>query len=159
MRLSTLALAGLVAVLDQATKWLILLVVMSPPRIIEVTPFFNLVLAYNTGIAFSLGATGTRTSSYLFGALAIAIVIGLIFWLRTQTRSLVHFAGGLVIGGAIGNIIDRFIHPGVVDFLDFHWAGYHWPAFNLADSAIVVGVAVLLFDGLFGAQKADKQQG
>lgn len=159
MRLSTLVLAVLVAALDQATKWLILLAVMSPPRVIEVTPFFNLVLAYNTGIAFSLGATGTRTSSYLFGALAIAIVIGLLFWLRTQTRAIVHVAGGLVIGGAIGNIIDRFIHPGVVDFLDFHWAGYHWPAFNLADSAIVVGVAILVFDGLFGAPKPDKQQG
>lgn len=159
MRLSTLVLAVLVAALDQATKWLILLAVMNPPRVIEVTPFFNLVLAYNTGIAFSLGATGTRTSSYLFGALAIAIVIGLLFWLRTQTRAIVHVAGGLVIGGAIGNIIDRFIHPGVVDFLDFHWAGYHWPAFNLADSAIVIGVAILVFDGLFGAPKPDKQRG
>ena len=159
MRLSTLVLAALVAALDQATKWFILIAVMNPPRIIEVTPFFNLVLAYNTGIAFSLGATGTRTSSYLFGALAIAIVIGLIFWLRTQRRTIVHVAGGMVIGGAVGNIIDRFIHPGVVDFLDFHWAGNHWPAFNLADSAIVVGVAILLFDGLFGAQKPDKQKG
>ena len=159
MRSSTLVLAALVAALDQATKWFILLGVMNPPRVIEVTPFFNLVLAYNTGIAFSMGATGTRTSSYLFGALAVAIVIGLLFWLRTQTRTIVHVAGGLVIGGAIGNIIDRFIHPGVVDFLDFHWAGYHWPAFNLADSAIVVGVAILVFDGLFGAQKPDKQQG
>ena len=159
MRLSTLVLAALIAALDQATKWLILIAVMNPPRVIEVTPFFNLVLAYNTGIAFSLGATGTRTSSYLFGALAIAIVIGLLFWLRTQRRAIVHVAGGLVIGGAIGNIIDRFIHPGVVDFLDFHWAGYHWPAFNLADSAIVIGVAVLVFDGLFGAQKPDKQRG
>lgn len=156
MRRSTLLLALLVAVIDQASKWFILLSVMNPPRLIEVTPFFNLVLAYNTGIAFSLGAMGTRTSSYFFAGLAIAIVIGLIFWLRGQTRGLVHFAGGLVIGGAIGNIIDRFIHPGVVDFLDFHVAGYHWPAFNLADSAIVIGVGLIVFDGLFGAPKADK---
>ena len=166
MRLSTLILALLVAALDQATKWFILLVVMSPPRVIEVTPFFNLVLAYNTGIAFSLGATGTRTSSYLFGVLAIAIVIGLLWWLRGQTRTIVHVAGGLVIGGAIGNIIDRFVHLGVVDFLHFHgwlfdFPPLHgdWPAFNLADSAIVVGVAILVFDGLFGAPKPDKQQG
>ncbi len=150
MRLSTALLALLVAALDQASKWFILLQVMNPPRVIEVTPFFNLVLAYNTGIAFSIGAGGARWGSYLFAGLAVVIVIGLTVWLRRQTRRLVHFAGGLVIGGAIGNIIDRLVHPGVVDFLDFHWAGYHWPAFNLADSCIVVGVGILVFDGLFG---------
>ena len=165
MRRSTLVLAALVAALDQATKWFILLVVMNPPRTIEVTPFFNLVLAYNTGIAFSLGAMGTRTSSYFFGGLAIVIVIGLLWWLRGQTRTLVHVAGALVIGGAIGNIIDRFVHPGVVDFLHFHGWLFNfpplhgsWPAFNLADSAIVMGVAILVLDGLFGSEKADKQQ-
>ena len=159
MRRSTLMLAALVAALDQASKWFILLQVMNPPRVIEVTPFFNLVLAYNTGIAFSIGAAGARWSSYLFAGLALAIVVGLVIWLRHQTSALVHFSGGLIIGGAIGNVIDRFIHPGVVDFLDFHVAGYHWPAFNLADSCIVIGVAILVFDGLFGASRPGNHKG
>ena len=107
MRLSTLLLALLIAVADQASKWLILLHVMSPPRVIEVTPFFNLVLAYNTGIAFSIGAAGARWSSFIFAGLAIVIIIGLTLWLSRQTSRLVHIAGGLVIGGAIGNVIDR----------------------------------------------------
>ena len=69
-----------------------------------------------------------------------------------------RYGSGLIVGGAIGNVIDRFLHPGVVDFLDFHLAGWHWPAFNIADAAIVCGVGLLLFDGLFGVEPEGKDR-
>ncbi|MFC4350700.1 signal peptidase II [Fodinicurvata halophila] len=151
-----LGLAAVVMVLDQASKWYILLGVMQPPRSIEVTSFFNLVLTYNRGVSFGLLAGGNPWQPYLLAALSTVIVIALLYWLRQQTSALTVLAVGLVSGGAAGNVIDRFLHPGVVDFLDFHYAGWHWPAFNLADSAIVAGVALLLWDGLFGAQDGVK---
>lgn len=151
-----LGLAALVMVLDQASKWVILLQVMQPPRSIEVTSFFNLVLTYNRGVSFGLLAGDSSWQPYLLAALSTVIVIALLYWLRQQTSALTILAVGLVSGGAAGNVIDRFLHPGVVDFLDFHYAGWHWPAFNLADSAIVAGVALLLWDGLFGAQDSVK---
>lgn len=151
-----LGLATVVMVLDQASKWFILLEVMQPPRSIEVTSFFNLVLTYNRGVSFGLLAGDNPWQPYLLVALSTVIVIALLYWLRQQKSALTVLAVGLVTGGAVGNAIDRFLHPGVVDFLDFHYAGWHWPAFNLADSAIVAGVALLLWDGLFGAQDGVK---
>lgn len=151
-----LGLAGLVAVLDQATKWFVLLEVMQPPRIIEVTGFFNLVLTYNRGVSFGLLAGGSPWQPYVLSVISLLIVLALLYWLRQQTNVMMILAVGMVSGGALGNVIDRFLHPGVVDFLDFHYAGWHWPAFNLADSAIVAGVALLLWDGLFGEQDGVK---
>ncbi|MGM0561835.1 MAG: signal peptidase II [Pseudomonadota bacterium] len=151
-----LGLAGLIAVLDQATKWFVLLEVMQPPRIIEVTGFFNLVLTYNRGVSFGLLAGGSPWQPYVLSVISLLIVLALLYWLRQQTNVMMILAVGMVSGGALGNVIDRFIHPGVVDFLDFHYAGWHWPAFNLADSAIVAGVALLLWDGLFGEQDGVK---
>ena len=154
-----LGLAAAVLVLDQATKWLIVAVVMQPPRVIEVTGFFNLVLTYNTGVSFGIGSSGEATwQPWALSALSLTIVAGLIYWLRQQQHRLPAVAIGAVIGGAIGNVIDR-IHTGphgVIDFLDFHAAvleilptGRHWPAFNVADAAITLGVAALVVDGLF----------
>lgn len=148
----TLLLALLVVALDQASKWVILLWVMDPPRIIEVTGFFNLVLVYNRGVSFGLLASDYGWKPFLLALLSLVIVIALLWWLRGQARRLPRYAVGLVVGGALGNVIDRFIHPGVVDFLDFHYAGWHWPAFNVADAAIVCGVGLLLLDGLFGSE-------
>jgi signal peptidase II len=85
--------------------------------------------------------------------LAAAIVIGLLFWLRRATQPLVVGGIGLVIGGAIGNVIDRLRFGAVVDFLDFHVAGWHWPAFNVADAAICVGVGLILIDSLLGRRE------
>lgn len=148
-----LALSALIIVLDQASKWLILQVVMQPPRVIEVTGFFNLVLTFNTGISFGLLGNDSPWGPWLLSGLAIAIVIGLLIWLRQQTHPLPAMAIGLIVGGALGNVIDRMYQPGVVDFLDFHLGGWHWPAFNVADSAITVGVAMLLFDGFFPSDR------
>lgn len=151
-----LPLAAIIVLLDQASKWLILTQVMEPPRIIEITGFFNLVLTYNTGISFGLFGGNAAWQPWILAALSLAIVAGLLWWLRSQDRTLPTAAIGLIVGGAIGNVIDRTHLPGVADFLDFHAAGWHWPAFNVADSAITIGVALLIFDGLFGNAERGK---
>jgi signal peptidase II len=144
-----LSLAVLVAALDQLTKWVILAVVMQPPRTIPVTPFFNLVLAWNRGISFSLFDNDSPAGPFLLAGFAGLIVLGLAWWLVRVDRPWPAVGIGLVMGGAVGNIIDRLRFGAVTDFLDFHLAGWHWPAFNLADTAITIGVALLVLDGLF----------
>ena len=142
-----LAVAAAVLVLDQVTKWVILDLVMDPPRVIEVTGFFNLVMVWNRGVSFGLLSNDSALGPWLLSAAALAISTGLAIWLYRATNGLLAVALGLVIGGAIGNVIDRVRFGAVADFLDFHVGGYHWPAFNVADSAIVVGVALILLDG------------
>ena len=142
-----LGLSALVFLLDQASKWVIVHSVMNDRvAAIEVTGFFNLVLVHNTGVSFGLGA---GSAVWVLVGISLAIVAGLLVWLRQQDRRWPSLAIGLVVGGALGNVIDRLHAPGVVDFLDFHVAGWHWPAFNVADSAITIGVAMLVIDGLF----------
>jgi signal peptidase II len=146
-----LALAALVLVADQATKWWILGVMLPRPpgeRIIPVLPFFDLVLVWNRGVSFGLFNNDSALNAAIFSILAAAIVVGLVVWLRRAREPLIVAGIGLVIGGAVGNIIDRLIHRAVVDFLDFYIGAWHWPAFNIADAAICVGVAALVLDGL-----------
>lgn len=145
------ALAVLAA--DQASKWLMLGAVMVPPRVVEVTPFFNLVLVWNKGVSFGLFPQGTAGGRWALIGLSLLFVAVLAAWLRRPGGARVAWGLGGVIGGALGNVADRLIHGAVVDFLDFHIAGWHWPAFNLADSAIVVGAGLLLLDALFGRGK------
>jgi len=156
MRRLGLSLAALVIVLDQLLKWWIVAVVMDPPREIEVTSFFNLVMAWNRGISFSLFRSDWAAGPYVWAGLAVAVAIGLGWWLGRVRHALTATALGLVIGGALGNAIDRLRLGAVADFLDFHWQGYHWPAFNLADSAISVGIVLLVVPGLFGAREGVK---
>lgn len=151
----TIALAVAVIVADQVTKWLIL-DLMQPPRVIEITGFFNLVLAFNRGVAFSFLASDLSWKPYLLAGIAILVSIALTVWVARQKDKLLALAGGAIVGGALGNAIDRFTQPGVVDFLDFHAMGYHWPAFNVADSFIVCGVVVLVWDGLFNGSNQRK---
>ena len=140
-----LVAAVIVAALDQLTKWWILDWVMDPPRVIAIAPFFNTVLVYNRGTSFGLFEGGGQ---WLLLAVAAAIVAILLVWLTRTRRRGLALALGLVIGGALGNAIDRLARGAVVDFLDFHWGELHWPAFNLADSAITIGVVLMLLDGL-----------
>jgi signal peptidase II len=140
--------AALILMLDQLTKWWIVGRVMNQPRAIEITPFFNLVMVWNRGITFGLFGD-SEWGRWAFAGLALAIVIVLITWLVRASRRWIAAALGLIIGGAIGNVIDRIRWGAVADFLDFHVAGWHWPAFNVADSAIVVGVGLLLLEALF----------
>jgi len=143
-------LAMAVVALDQAVKWLILTRVMVPPRAITVTSFFDLVLSWNPGISFGLFAGQPELGRWLFVAVAAVITVALVVWLARVERPLLALAIGLVIGGAVGNIIDRVRFGAVVDFLYFHYGRYDFPAFNVADSAITVGVALILIDSLFG---------
>ena len=147
---SGLLVAALVTVLDQLSKWVVLVMVMDPPRIIPVTPFFNLILVWNRGVSFGfLGQASSDWVPWLLTALALAIMAVLAWWLRQATNRLMMLALGLVIGGALGNVIDRLRFGEVVDFLDFYIARFHWPAFNVADAAITVGAALILYDALF----------
>jgi signal peptidase II len=153
MRRLGLLVAVLVLLLDQASKWAILTLVMEPARQIELTPFFNLVLAWNRGVSFSLLAGDSAVMPYALAALALAASVALFWWLGRVGQVMLAAALGLVMGGAMGNAIDRLRFGAVMDFLDVHAAGYHWPAFNLADSGITVGVALILADGLFRREK------
>jgi signal peptidase II len=146
-----LAIAALIVVLDQLTKWWILERIMLPPRLIEVTPFFNLVLTWNRGVSFGMFNTDSPLNVWLLPLVAIVIIVMLVAWLSRAERPILVVALGAVIGGAIGNLIDRIRFGAVADFLDVHAFGYHWPAFNIADSAITIGVAVLIFNSVFGA--------
>jgi signal peptidase II len=119
-----------------------------------ITPFFNLVLTYNRGISFGLFNTPGAMNVLLFPLLAAVIVTMLISWLKRIESSFLAVAIGLVIGGAVGNVIDRLRLGAVVDFLDFYVGAWHWPAFNAADSAICLGVTAMLLDGLLLRREA-----
>lgn len=141
------ALAAVVVLaLDQLSKWWIVAHVMAPPREIALAPFFNVVMVWNRGVTFGLFGGAPDTGRWVLVVLSLAIVAVLAFWMARTTRPWVAGALGAVAGGAVGNVIDRLHYGAVADFLDFHAAGWHWPAFNLADSAIVLGVAVLVLD-------------
>ncbi len=115
---------------------------------VPVLPFFNLTLAHNFGAAFSFLAGAGGWQRWFFVVLAVVISAVLIIWMRrlAQTAKLEAISLALIIGGAIGNVIDRLIYGYVIDFLDVYAGSYHWPAFNIADSAICVGAVLLIID-------------
>ncbi|MQX36486.1 signal peptidase II [Roseospira navarrensis] len=151
-----LLLALIVVVLDQVTKYAVFAGVQPPIGGVAVTGFFNLVMVWNRGVSFGLFASGSPWTPVLLTGLALAVSAALAWWLRKADSRLMVIALGLVIGGALGNAIDRTLYGAVMDFLDVHVAGYHWPAFNIADSAITVGAALLVWDALFGGGKSHK---
>jgi signal peptidase II len=148
-----LGLALIVLIADQFTKTLIL----GYYRLGDatyVTSFFNVVRAHNTGAAFSFLADSSGWQRWFFTAVGVAAAGFIVWLLRSHAgQKLFSFALALIMGGAIGNVIDRLLHGYVVDFLDFHIAGRHFPAFNLADSAITVGAACLVIDELLRVRK------
>lgn len=140
-----LALSGLVIALDQTTKQMIAAAFMLGESL-RMTSFFDLVLVFNRGAAFSFLSDAGGWQRWFFIVLALIISFWIVFMLaRHAEEKLLSAALALVLGGALGNVIDRLLHGAVVDFLSFHIAGYYWPAFNLADSAISVGVALMLW--------------
>ena len=145
-----LAVAAVVAILDQLSKAAILnfFAAHTPGSREIVTSFFNLALTYNRGMSFGLFNDGPGLSALFFSLVAAVIVAVLVYWLRRVANLFLAVAIGLIIGGAVGNVIDRIRLGAVVDFLDFHIGYWHWPAFNLADSAICIGVTAMLLDGL-----------
>jgi len=150
-----LALAALVVVLDQITKALILARYQLGDGTV-VTGFFNIVRAHNTGAAFSFLAGAGGWQRWFFVALALAACVFIVWLLRSHPgQRLFAFSLAMILGGAVGNVVDRLQHGYVVDFLDFHWAWLgplfyrgHFPAFNLADAAITLGAAGLIVDEL-----------
>lgn len=119
---------------------------------LKITNFFNLVTVYNRGVSFGL-FDNIEYSVFILATLGIIITIILIIWLGRINQAHIAIALGLIIGGAMGNIIDRIVNGAVADFLDFHIANYHWPAFNLADSAITIGAIILILDELILTRK------
>ncbi len=137
----SLLLAGDVLLLDQLSKWLMLGILPPDRPSLEITPFFNLALVWNSGISF--GMLAAQRLPLFLTALSLVIVAILLKWLYKNSSWRVALALGSIIGGALGNVIDRLRFQAVVDFLDVHIGHYHWPAFNIADSAIFIGVVVL----------------
>ena len=148
-----LGLAVLVAVLDQASKTA-LGAGFRPGEIREITGFFNLVFVYNRGAAFSfLSDAAGWQREFFIGVAAVAAVVIVVLLARHHRERLFCAGLALILGGALGNVCDRVVLGQVVDFLDFHLFGRHWPAFNLADSAITVGAALLIGDGFRGKSR------
>ncbi|MFA5592729.1 MAG: signal peptidase II [Micavibrio sp.] len=166
-----------VLVLDQLSKWLILEYVMrreiqphahpnslwewitdAPSRLpfasVEIAPFFNLTMVWNEGISFGMFH---GTGIWLLVGLSLLISVLFAVWLTRAKSWLQAVSLALVIGGALGNVLDRLRFGAVADFFDFHFAGWHYPAFNVADSAIVVGIALLVIDGIFFEPKREQR--
>lgn len=142
-----LSVAGLVLVFDQAFKWwMVALFDIDERPPIAITPFFDLVMAWNRGVSYGLFPTDQQ--AFLI-ALALAVTAVLWAWSCRPVARLVAFALALIIGGALSNVADRVVHGAVADFFLLHWGDLSWYVFNLADVAIVAGVALLLYDSLF----------
>lgn len=138
-------IAAVVVVLDQITK-IAASTNLKMYQPIEIIPFFNLTLAHNTGAAFSFLADAGGWQRWFFTILATGVSLFLFFWIKKlkPEEKAMAISLSLVLGGAIGNLIDRVLYGYVVDFLDFYVGDYHWPAFNIADSAITVGAILLI---------------
>jgi signal peptidase II len=153
---ATAAILGVIA--DQGSKWALLEVIgmRENPRDIRVLPVLDIVMWWNQGTSFSLFRTGEAWGPYIFSIAALAIIGILVLWLSRIVSPILAAALGAVIGGALGNVVDRLRLGAVADFLYFHIGEYGWPAFNVADSLIVVGIGVLVFDGMFLSRKTDE---
>ena len=149
-----LGLAALIVLLDQATK-LLVLARFAHGESLPVTPFFNLVLVYNKGAAFSFlaGAQGWQTPLLIAIAIGAIAIVSWMLW-RNPARLMLDVGLTLILGGAIGNLIDRVAYGQVVDFLLFHLYGWSYPAFNVADSAITVGAALLIIESFLPGKRA-----
>jgi signal peptidase II len=148
------ALTALIVAADQLAKYAAVQN-LGLNKAVAVTPFFNLILVYNSGAAFSFLSDAAGWQRGLFIAIALIASAWIVFLLRKYPHQrLFALALSLVLAGAVGNVIDRILIGAVIDFLDFHALGYHWPAFNVADSAITCGAALLIWDALRHRQKS-----
>jgi signal peptidase II len=139
---------------DQANKtWLLHVYDIGAKGTVTVTPFFDLVLVWNKGISYGLFPQDSAAGRFGLIAFAVLASLALIVWLARMTTTLGAIALGLIIGGGIGNLIDRIVYGAVADFYAFHAFGFDWYIFNIADVAIVAGVIGLLYDSLFGGHK------
>ena len=144
-------IALVILISDQITKLLALHFFSDGPR--AVLPFFNFVLVWNRGVSFGMFSGSAPYAPYVLSALALVVVAGLAYWMTKIDHNPLKIAICIVIAGAIGNVIDRLRFGAVVDFLDFHAFGWHYPAFNIADSAIVLGIAYIVVDSILWEPK------
>ena len=148
-----LGLAVAILLLDQFTKTLILGAYQLGDSTV-VTSFFNIVRVHNTGAAFSFLASAGGWQRWFFTALGVSAALFILWMLKAHSgQRLFSFALACILGGAVGNVIDRVLYGYVVDFLDFHWRGMHFPAFNIADSAITIGAMALILDELLRVRR------
>lgn len=155
----SLTLAVIILMMDLLTKrWVELNLVYGQQ--IMITEFFNLVLTYNAGAAFSFLSDASGWQRWFLSAIAVLVSILIVYLLYKNTANrLFCLALSLILGGALGNLWDRIMLGHVVDFLDFHLSGYHWPAFNLADSAIFCGAFLLILDSIRNGRNDSVQEG
>jgi len=152
--LKWLGLAFILLLLDQFTK-LLILGYYHLGESTYVTSFFNIVRAHNSGAAFSFLAGASGWQRWFFIGIAVAAVIFIVWMLWSHPgQRLFSFAMACILSGAIGNVVDRLVHGYVIDFLDFHYHRWHFPAFNVADSAITIGAACLILDELFRVRRS-----
>ncbi|MEZ5827293.1 MAG: signal peptidase II [Hyphomicrobiales bacterium] len=149
-----LIVALLTLVADQANKaWLLYVYDIGAKGTVTLAPFFDVVLVWNKGISYGLFPQDSAAGRYGIIAFAVVASVALTLWLARMTTPLAAAAIGLIIGGGIGNLIDRIVYGAVADFYAFHAFGFEWYIFNIADVAIVAGVIGLLYDSLFGGHK------
>jgi len=155
--LRLLWLSLLVVVLDQLSKFWIM-ASFQDYEVLRIWPVFNLTLVYNTGAAFSFLSDAGGWQRWFFVVIGVVVSAAMVIWLaRLQERErLTGYGLALVVGGAVGNLIDRIWLGKVVDFLQWHWQDWYWPSFNVADSAITLGVVLLLIDGLLAGRRQEE---
>lgn len=137
-----------VFLLDQLSKYWVRVDLLNGHGAIMVTDYFNVVTAWNTGVSFSMFDDFGVWGLIGLSALALVIVGYLLWWMKHENNTLTLVALGFIVGGALGNVVDRICLGAVFDFLDFHYGTHHWPAFNVADSFICVGAVLIIFEGL-----------
>ena len=148
-------LSGVVLILDQGSKWFADSL-LGPHDAVPLLPFLDLRKAYNPGAAFSFLSDASGWQRWFFSGLAVLIIGVLVVWLRRLRpgQSRVALALALILGGAAGNLIDRVLYGHVIDFIDLYYGTWHWPTFNIADSAITLGAVLLILDALLGRRAA-----
>lgn len=151
-----LSVAFLIIVFDQASKYYIMNEVLSEYGVISYTSFFNLVRAWNTGVSFSMFNNWGMWGVIVLSVVAMTIVGFLVYWLYTEKVRIIQIALGFIIGGAVGNVIDRIRLGAVFDFLDFHIGESHWPAFNVADSFICIGATIIVVHTLLAKKQKEE---
>jgi signal peptidase II len=152
-----LAVAALSYVADQAHKyWMLEVYRIAGRGRVEITSFFDLVMAWTKGVSYGLFAQHDSAGRAVLIAVAVAAVTGLVIWMANAMTRLAALSLGLIVGGALGNLTDRIVHGAVADFFHFHYAGFSWYVFNIADVAIVAGVIGLLLDWLRSPAEAQR---
>ncbi len=141
--------SALTIIIDQISKYFVSSHLLEGLQYLNVSHYFSFVRAWNTGVSFSMFSGNGAIGSFILSLIALIIVSCLFYWLKKEKSTFLQISIGLIIGGALGNLIDRIRYGAVFDFLDFSVFDYHWPAFNIADSAICIGAAMIIFDNFF----------